>query len=124
MRGVTEWIKPLEPEEPEFDPRWLGACIPEHNWHFHRRLLSRYGVVLGPGQFSQIVAAIRHGRARLVKVRDKWGAIYAVRIKGAGGRVYIHAIGGVPVTAWPPRAARRLAKKAVLSRDDGQQEPS
>jgi len=105
-------------EELEPDPGWIGAYIPKQDWHFHRQLLLRYGVVLTLGQFSQIIADIRRGQARLVKAKGKRGAIYSVRIKQAGGRIYIFAINCVPITAWPLKAAKRLAKKATQSRND------
>lgn len=95
----------------EFDPRWLGACISEREWHFHRQLLRRYGVVLGVGQFSKIVREIRRKRARLVQRRGKEGAIYSVRIDGVDQQLYILAVKGVPRTAWPARYVERLEKK-------------
>lgn len=36
-----------------FDPRWDGASIPERDWHFHRRLFERYGIVLLPGELRR-----------------------------------------------------------------------
>lgn len=107
-------IYQLSSEEPEFDPRWMEASIPKRDWHFHRQLFLRYGVVLAPGQFSKIIADLRRGQARLVKGKGKRGSIYSVRIKEAGGRVYVYAIDCVPITAWPLKAAKRLAKKAAL----------
>lgn len=100
-------------EDAEFDPRWIGACIAKREWHFHRQLFLRYGVVLAPGQFSQIIAAIRCGQARLIKAKDKWRSIYSVRVTGARGRVYVLAVDNVPVTAWPPKSGNRMAKKAI-----------
>ena len=96
----------------------MGARISKQEWHFHRQLFLRYGVVLAPGQFSQIIADIRRGRARLVKVKGKRGSIYSVRIKEAGERIYVYAIDCVPITAWPFRAAKRIVKKAALLRND------
>jgi hypothetical protein len=101
----------LSSEEYEFDPRWEGACVSRQHWHFHRQLFLRYGVVLAHGQFSQIIADIRRGQARLVKAKGKRGSIYSIRIKKAGGRVYIFAIDCVPITAWPLKAAKRLVRK-------------
>jgi hypothetical protein len=106
----------LASDEPIFDPRWIGACIYKQNWHFHRRLFARYGVVLAPGQFSQIIADIRRGRAHLVKAKGKRGSIYSVRIKAIGGRVYIFAIDGVPITAWPLKASKRLLRQIASLR--------
>jgi len=100
----------MSSEESEFDPRWIDAIISKQDWHFHRQLFLRYGVVLHPGQFSQIIADIRRGQARRISNKGKKGAIYAVRIKEAGGRVYVFAIDCIPVTAWPLKAAKRLIR--------------
>jgi hypothetical protein len=101
--------------EEGFDPRWLKAQISKPDWHFHRQLLKRYGVVLGPGQFSQIIKTIRYGQARLVEVRGERGRIYSIRIKGAGRRVYVLAVDGFPRTAWPPEQIERWMKKVADS---------
>lgn len=103
------------PEEKEPSPLGKTACIAKEHWHFHRQLFLRYGVILAPGQFSQIIADIRRGRARLVTNKGTRGSIYSVRLKEAGGRIYVLTIDSVPITAWPLRAAKRLAKKAALS---------
>lgn len=50
----------------DFDPRWLGRSIPERHWHFHRRLLERYGIILAPGEFGEMIKDIKSGRAPLV----------------------------------------------------------
>lgn len=96
--------------EGEFDPRWLGAHISDADWHFHRQLLQRYGIVLGPGQFSKIETDIRFGRAILIRARNKNSGLYSVHLKGAG-RVYILVANGRPRTAWPTRHAKRLMKR-------------
>jgi hypothetical protein len=101
------------PHESDFDPRWTGSHIVESEWHFHRQLFERYGVVLGIGQFSKIVNDIRSGRAILVRARDKRCGLYSVRVKGAE-RVFVLAVNGLPRTAWPTRHAKRLLKKAKL----------
>lgn len=63
-----------------FDQRWLGKSVPENHWHFHRQLLLRYGFVLGPGEFSQMIRDIQNGQALLIERRAKNAAIYSVRI--------------------------------------------
>ncbi len=100
-----------EPNLPE-----TGPYISKEHWHFHRQLFLRYGVILAPGQFSQIIADIRRGRARLVKAKGKRGSIYSIRIREAGGRVYVFAIDNIPITAWPLKAAKRLVKRGPPSR--------
>ena len=97
----------------DFDPRWFGAYISHTEWHFHRQLLSRYGLVLAAGQFSRIVRDIRRGRARLIKAGDGKAGIFCVRVKGAGS-VYVLAVDGVPRTAWPLGAAKRLVEKTTM----------
>ncbi|GAA0570604.1 hypothetical protein [Rhizomicrobium electricum] len=97
--------------EDDFDPRWLGAHISEAEWHFHRQLLKRYGIVLGVGQFSKIVMDIRSGRATLIKATRGSRGLYMMHVKGAG-LVYVLAVNGQPRTAWPVRHAKRLLKWA------------
>jgi hypothetical protein len=97
-------------EEVEFDPRWIGARISKPQWHFHRQLFKRYGIVLAVGQFSKIMKDIRYGRAPLIKARGEDGGIYSVHVKGAASRVYVLATGDIPRTAWPPEDAERLIK--------------
>ena len=101
-------------EEKEPGPQGNTAYIAKEHWHFHRQLFLRYGVVLAPGQFSQIIADIRRGRARLVTNKGTRGSIYSIRLKEADGRVYVLAIDSVPITAWPLRAAKRLVKEGRL----------
>ena len=93
----------------ELDPRWLGRSIPEKHWHFHRQLLDRYGVVLGPGEFSEMLRDIKDGRALLVEQRTKRIAIYSVRIQRQYERVFVLSDGKQVLTAWPPE--RRLNEK-------------
>jgi hypothetical protein len=77
----------------QFDPRWNNTMIPADHWHFHRRLLERYGVVLRPGDFSAIRAAIRSEEAMAAR-RRAGGTVFAVRVKGLRKRIYVVACGG------------------------------
>ena len=86
----------------EFDPRWDGRSIPQKHWHFHRQLLARYGIVLAPGEFSDILREIRSGRAQLIEKKPGKQAIYSVRITRLYERVYILSDGKNLFTAWPP----------------------
>jgi hypothetical protein len=88
----------------DFDPRWTGASIPIDHWHFHRQLLLRYGIVLAPGEFSRIHAAIRTGQAQVIQRRSPTQNIYSVRITRLQERIYILAEGSHIITAWPPSA--------------------
>jgi hypothetical protein len=55
------------------DPRWVGAWYPRELWHFHSQLLARYRIVLAPGEFSMIKAALRSGKAqRVLTHRFRW----------------------------------------------------
>ncbi|MHC2250663.1 hypothetical protein ACVILK_000355 [Bradyrhizobium embrapense] len=91
----------------DFDDRWDGASIPSEHWHFHRRLLQRYGVVLGPGEYSGIVRALRKKEAIVVEARGKGLAIYRVRLNISRERVYVLAKGQQILSAFPPQRFRR-----------------
>lgn len=108
----------METINPPFDLRWIGARISDKEWHFHRQLLRRYGIVLAVGQFSQIISDIHSERAQLIKARGARRGIYSVRLKSTGERIYVLAKDGIPRTAWPPSDAIRLTKKAAISRSD------
>ncbi|NGO55483.1 hypothetical protein [Allomesorhizobium camelthorni] len=85
-----------------FDPRWAGRAIPEKHWHFHRQLLARYGIVLAPGEFSEMLRDIKSGHAQLIEKRSGKRAIYSVRITRLYERVYVLSDGKDIFTAWPP----------------------
>jgi hypothetical protein len=84
-----------------FNPRWDGARIPKKDWHFHRQLLRRYGIVLAPGEFSEIVHDIRTGYAKLIENRADGLAIYSVQISRLHERVYVLSDGKNLISAWP-----------------------
>jgi hypothetical protein len=85
-----------------FNPRWDGARIPRKDWHFHRQLLRRYGIVLAPGEFSEIVHEIRAGYAKLIEKRSNRLAIYLVRIRRLNDRIFVLSDGRNLISAWPP----------------------
>lgn len=89
-------------KKPYFNPSWYGARIPKKDWHFHRQLLIRYGIVLQPGEYTDILHDIRHGYAKLIERRSTKLAIYSVRIARLNERVYILSDGKNIITAWPP----------------------
>lgn len=92
-----------------FDPRWMHAIIPRAHWHFHRRLLERYGIVLGPGDYSAIMKAVSGGHAQLIERRSAKTAIYSVRLKSVKERIYLLvALNRRIITALPP--GKRLNK--------------
>jgi hypothetical protein len=95
------------------DPRWIGAVIPRGHWHFHRELHARYAIVLGPGEFSMIVSAIKSGRALLIERRNARQAIYSIRVPSAGERVYILASGSNLISAWPPERRLNRLRRAL-----------
>ncbi|MER8565953.1 hypothetical protein NKH85_19645 [Mesorhizobium sp. M0924] len=92
-----------------FNPRWLGASIPTKHWHFHRQLLIRYRIVLGPGEFSDMIRDIKSGYAKVIEKRSNRMSIYSVKIDRLGERVYVLSDGKRIITAWPPE--KRLNEK-------------
>jgi hypothetical protein len=72
------------------------------HWHFHRQLLARYGIVLAPGEFSDILREIKSGHAQLIEKRRGKQAIYSVRIARLYERIYVLSDGKHIFTAWPP----------------------
>ncbi len=108
--------EPLECDE-RFDTRWLGAYIGEEHWHFHRQLLQRYSIVLGPGEFSRMLAEIKNGKALKVEERRDGSAIYSIRVISANERIYVLAAGLHIITAWPPN--RKLNEKRRQMKSQG-----
>lgn len=96
-----------------FDARWFGKAIPERHWHFHRRLLERYGIVLAPGEFSQMLKDIATGRAPLIERRSAKSAVYLVRNRRLFERYFILMTNGEIRTALPPSRALRRARRAL-----------
>lgn len=94
-----------------FDARWLGKSIPERHWHFHRRLLERYEIVLAPGEFSEMLKDIATGRAPLVQRRSIKSSIYWVRNRRLWERFFVLVTNGEIRTALPPsKKLRRLRR--------------
>ena len=101
-----------------FDPRWDGAVIRIRTWHFHRRLLERYGIVLGPGEFSAIQNAVFSGKAPLVQRRAN-GNLHWVKVESAAKGIYVLARGKKLITVWPDpkeRGKTRRSKAAGKNR--------
>lgn len=86
--------------------RWNGRSIQQKHWHFHRQLLKRYGLVLAPGEFAQMIRDIRNGHAQLIEMRTRRTGIYSVRLSQHFERIYVLSDGKDVFTAWPP--SRRL----------------
>lgn len=97
---------------PAFDERWLGASIPADRWHFHRRLLERYAIVLGPGEYSKMIRDLKGGQFQLVQSRRGGLAIVAVKVQRT--RVYLIANGHHVMTALPPKSALNRKRRALL----------
>jgi hypothetical protein len=97
----------------ELDPRWDGVSIQKEQWHFHRQLLARYGIVLAPGEFSAIIGAINGGQAQLIERRGRNRAIYSIRISRVRERVYVLVAGSRLVTAWPPNKRLNDIRRAI-----------
>jgi hypothetical protein len=96
----------------DLDPRWEGVVFDRAHWHFHSRLLQRYGIRLGPGEFSRMVRDIESGLAPLVD-RRRDGTIYSVRIRSAKRRVFVLTKGRDVVTAYAPSPRLLTALHAV-----------
>ncbi len=96
-----------------FDSRWLGKSIPQRHWHFHRRLLERYDIVLAPGEFSQMLKDIATGRAPLVQRRSSKSAVYQVRNRRLFERYFVLVTNGEIRTALPPSRALKRARRAL-----------
>jgi hypothetical protein len=105
-------------KKPYFNPQWLGASIPKKHWHFHRQLLIRYGIVLGPGEFSDMVRDIKTGYAKAIEKRSKKLYIYSVKIDRVGERVYVLSDGKRLITAWPPERRLNEKRRRIAERDD------
>ena len=110
----------MKREHADFDSRWYDATIPSNHWHFHRRLLDRYGLVLGPGEFSAIQGEIVSGRAELIRRRPK-ASLYWVKIRSANTCVAILARGRALFTVLPAtkkilRWRERVGLAAALDR--------
>lgn len=97
-----------------FDARWLGKSIPERHWHFHRRLLERYDIILAPGEFSEMLKDIASGRAPLVRRKSAKSAIYLVRNRRLFERYFVQVTNGEIRTALPPSKTLKRARRALI----------
>lgn len=96
-----------------FDARWLGKSIPERHWHFHRRLLERYDIVLAPGEFSAMLKDIATGKAKLVKRRSARSAVYMIRNTRLWERFFVLVVNGDVRTALPPSRAFKRTRRQM-----------
>jgi hypothetical protein len=95
-----------------FDTRWLGKSIPQRHWHFHRRLLERYNIVLAPGEFSEMLKDIASGLAPLVQRRSTKSAVYSIRNRRLFERYFVLVTNGEVRTALPPsKGLKRLRRQ-------------
>ena len=97
-----------------FDLRWLGASIPRSHWHFHQQLFRRYQMVLGPGEYSEMVRDIRSGIAVLIEKRKGRTAIYSVKIHAQYERIFVLSDGRQVLTAWPPEKRLNDIRRALV----------
>lgn len=82
--------------------------IPKYHWHFHRQLWERYGIVLAPGEFSQMLRDIKTGRAVVIERLSDNRTIYMVRNKRLWERYFVVVRNAYIITALPP--SKRLKK--------------
>lgn len=92
----------------DFDPRWNGKSIPKYHWHFHRQLFARYGILLAPGEFSEMLSDIKTGRATVIERLPSDATIYMIRNVRLWKQYFVLVRSGYLVTALPP--GRRLKK--------------
>ena len=104
--------------DPTFDPRWNGAAIAKDDWHFHRRLLTRYGVVLGPGEYSKIQKKSRKGRYKILN-DNRGRPLYRVYTPSDPRGFYVLSFGGRLLTAWPAAAGDRLKAASEQRSSEG-----
>ncbi|ESY82480.1 hypothetical protein X740_05405 [Mesorhizobium sp. LNHC221B00] len=95
-----------------FDPRWNGKSIPKKHWHFHQQLLARYGLVLAPGEFSQMLRDIETGRATVIERRPPDSTVYMIRNTRLWERYFVLVTNGHIITALPPsKRLKRLRRE-------------
>jgi hypothetical protein len=106
----TTHIGTIMPDD--FDPQWDGKSIPKHHWHFHRQLFARYGIVLAPGEFSEMLRDIKTGRAAIIERVPSGATIYMIRNIRLWKQYFVLVRDGYVVTALPPgRKLKRLRRR-------------
>ena len=85
------------------DAKWVGVAIPCASWHFHRRLFERYGIVLAPGDYSDMVKQIKKGKAQLLRRGYEDEALYCVEVKSLGQLIYVIGRKDALISAYPRR---------------------
>lgn len=95
-----------------YDERWNGASIDLEHWHFHKQLYERYGIIMGPGDFSHMKNGLRKGKALFIREIARHRAIYRWRIKSTGEIIFVVAHRDRVFTAYPPR--RELRERGRL----------
>lgn len=99
-----------------FDDRWHGKSIPQRDWHFHRQLLERYGIVLAAGEFASMVRDIKHGAALPIRKLSPRRVIYSVRTERVRERIYVVSDGRQIFTAWPPKKKLNEFRRKMTDR--------
>lgn len=86
--------------------RWVKELmrtrVRKPTWHFHRQLYDRYGIVMKHGEFSEMMADIRTGRAELIERKSQAGSIYAILLAQHWKTIFVAVRKGRVVTAMPP----------------------
>lgn len=107
----------------DFDPRWDGTSIPEKHWHFHRRLLERYGIIMGPGDFGAVLKDIKSGKALMVRRLDRGRRVYWCKVPSCYERVYVVGRRGAILTAWPATPDIMKDRKRVQAQQEAKRHP-
>jgi len=96
----------------DFDLLWNGKSIPKYHWHFHRQLFERYGIVLAPGEFSEMLRDIKTGSATLIECAPSGTTIYMIRNIRLWKQYFVLVRDGYVVTALPPgKKLKRLLQR-------------
>ena len=97
----------------DLDPRWHGVFIQADQFHFHRQLWERWGVVLAPGDFTAMRQAIDGGQAVKLHKSKRGGTVYAVVVPSVGKTVLVLTSGWRFLTAYP-RDKRLMARLRAM----------
>lgn len=84
-----------------FQAKTEGWAVHKKDWHFHRRLFERYGVVLKHEEFDRITTEAMNGRRLWEKVSHSERSICALRLRRALVYVVINEAGKL-ITALTP----------------------
>lgn len=106
----------IDRETGDLDIKWRGAVINRDSWHFHRRLWSRYAIVLAPGDFSAMKAAIVHQKSKRVQ-RRRGGWVLSMVIPSLDYAIFVYADGLRLNSALP--ASKKIKRPRGMRKTEG-----